>query len=126
MGDNGYPEPRTKPSGPGPASEGGRIWDTGGRKKKTLKVLERWPPALESSPGGLSNKKKQVKRLQRTATGRDNKEGGSKVEGRKQELMEKWLKGGKGPGNIPKDSLRKDPDIRNLEPSEEEERKPKS
>ena len=77
---------------------------------------------MESSPGGLSSKKKQVKRLQRTATGRDNKEGGSKVEGRKQELMEKWLKGGKGP----KDSLRKDPGISNLEPSEEEERKPKS
>ena len=87
--------------------------------------MERWPLASESSPGGLS-KKRQLKRLQRTVTGKDIKEGETKNEGRKQDLMEKWLKGGKGPGNIPKDSKRKDSGVRNLESSEEEERKTKS
>ena len=40
--------------------------------------------------------------------------------------MEKWLKGGKGPGNIPKDSKRKDSGVRNLESSEKEERRTNS
>ena len=76
--------------GPGPApEERGRVWDAGGRKKIS-KVLEKWPLASKSSPGGLE-KSRPMKRLQRTQIGGDNKARKTGTEGRKQGLLQKWL-----------------------------------
>ena len=90
-GDVGSPGPTDQPSlGPDPVPEvRGRVWETG-EKKKTSKVLERWPLALRASPGGLE-KRKPEKRLQKTQIGKDLKERKTQFEGRKQGLMEKWL-----------------------------------
>ena len=123
LGDDGYPGPTIKTSlGPGPAPEGGRVWDTGG-KKRIAKVLERWPLASETSPGGL-NRRRPVKRLQRTNTGKDSKDEMNKKEGRKHAIMEEWLKIGKGSGRVLQSPKSNASDIGGLESSGQEERRP--
>ena len=91
-GDVGSPGPTNQPSlGPDPVPEvRGRVWDVGGQKK-IPKVLEKWPLALKASPGGLKKSRPQ-KRLQGTQIGKEQKARKTEDEGRKQGLLEKWLR----------------------------------
>ena len=107
--------------GPGPVPEGGRVWDTGG-KKKTAKVLERWPLASNASPGDFE-KRRSVKRLQRTQTGKGSKEKKTQDEGRKLGIMEKWLRQDKDSVRTLQSPKRKVSAVDVLEPSGQEERK---
>ena len=110
--------------GPGPApEERGRVWDTGG-KKKTIKVLERWPLASNASPGGLE-RRRSVKRLQRTESGRGSKDNKTQNEGRKLGIMEKWLKQDKDSVRNLQSPKRKVSAVDVLEPSGQKEGKPR-
>ena len=77
------------------------VWEGGGRKK-ALKALEKWPLALKASPGGLG-KIRSSKRTQDTQGGNEVKSRKvTRLEGRKQGTLEKWLqKEGKGSGDPP-------------------------
>ena len=91
-GDLIHPGPQNQPSegpGPVPVARGG-VWGVGGRKK-ALKALERMPPALKASPGGLG-KSRPSKRTMDTQGGRESKSRKVvKTEGRKQVTLEKWI-----------------------------------
>ena len=80
----------------------GGVWEGGG-KKRPLKALEKWPLALKASPGGLG-KIRSNKRLQDTQGGKELKSRKvTRLEGRKQGTLEKWLqKDGKGSGGPPR------------------------
>ena len=89
-GDIDHPEPPNLTSigsGPVPEVRGG-VWEGGG-KKRTPKVLEKWPLALKASPGGLG-KSRPNKRLQKTTLGKKGRK--SEVKGsRKLSMWEKWI-----------------------------------
>ena len=89
-GDPNYPGPENQSSegpGPVPVARGG-VWGGGGRKK-ALKALEKLPPALKASPGGLG-KSRPNKRTQDTQGGNEEKSRRvTRSEGRKQGNLEK-------------------------------------
>ena len=85
--------------------------------------MERWPLASDTSPGGL-DRRRPIKTIQRTNTGKGSKDDMNKNEGRKPAVMEKWLKIGKGSVRVLQSPKRNASDVGGLESSGQEERRP--